>query len=560
MSRIATVQKALENILAHLNEKNSDVSVVFFNHSYKVISTLPIIDESVKGSLSVKQIIEYINTIVCFGSTEFSQIKKAIGKLEKVCAKEKWENTISFIASDGHQTAITSLNTIEEDLNNFFDYSVGIGNHETDFDKFFLEKISKNFVFGKSVESINKALYTVLESIRTTAKNIDEIHMYIPPHIKVYSLCDNDVINIDSDIISEFNVVDNNINDIVDFIWIKENKNYVLTFKDKLNLENVDKKKYVHLILVIDISSSMEEPLDLYSSYLSPTSFIDYGDTHEVMQSMALVQDFMWKRITFKNFINIYLYCTFNPLPDYILVEYNQELYKLICTNIKSDTELVKLFSFFNKISFLLDDFSVENTREDKINILDNLFTFIKNDPDASTIIENIKINFPLYNHIIENLITHINVLYFTFLTKKEITFFNLLHEKKDLNYDNTLTVNEDITLKIDPHLCIICFKNTRNILLSCGHISMCQICTIHMINYNTLSCPICRTETEFIKKISPYNENLKCITLNCNNQISILYEPCYHIYYCVNCFLKAEENMCLCGKKTSGIYSVQFS
>ena len=80
------------------------------------------------------------------------------------------------------------------------------------------------------------------------------------------------------------------------------------------------------------------------------------------------------------------------------------------------------------------------------------------------------------------------------------------------------------------------------------------------MINYSTLECPICRKESLFLKKISSYSENLKCITLNCNNQISILYEGCYHIYYCIDCFLKAEENICLCGNKTCGIYSVQFS
>ena len=86
MSRIATVQKALENILLHVNKNNIDISVVFFNHSHQVFSTIPFTSErTLTGSLSVDELIKRINEIICFGSTEFSQIKLALEKLKKKC-------------------------------------------------------------------------------------------------------------------------------------------------------------------------------------------------------------------------------------------------------------------------------------------------------------------------------------------------------------------------------------------------------------------------------------------------------------------------------------------
>ena len=561
MSRIATVQKALEGLLTHLNTTNIDISVVFFNHTHKVITTLPIIEQGIVGNLSTEEIINHINTTPCFGSTEFSQIKTAINKIKKNCPIEKWNNTLSFITSDGQQTTIVSPDSSieEDDLTNFFDYSVGIGNQETDFDKPFLIKISKNFVFGKSSEIINKSIYNILENIRATSKKIDELHVYIPPHIKVSSLCDKTIINVDADIMMEEmqNIVEVEPKEIVDFVWIQDENNYTFAFKVNMNEDEINKKKYVHLIFVIDISSSMDESLDLYSTYLHP---IEYGESIDTIQTIELIHDFLWKRLTFRNFFNNYLYLTLISFPDYVLIEYNKKLVKVKCGNYDSDAQLKKLFSFFNKISQVLNDFNMKSSREEKVNILDTLFTYIKEDNVISGIIVDIDANYPSYSYIMKNFTKEINSLYFTFLTRKEITFFNLLHEKIDFYYDNSLVVHEDVQNKIDPHLCLICYKNSRNILLSCSHISMCQSCTTQSINYSTLSCPICRAESSFIKKINPFSENLKCISLNCNNQISILYDNCYHIYYCIDCFLNAEENICLCGNKTSGIYSVQFS
>lgn len=557
MSRIATVQKSLESVCQHLNDLNTDVSVVFFNHEYKIFTTLKATDDTVlSGNLSIKDIISKINNINCFGSTEFTQIKTAIQKIKKLSKPEEWENTVSFITSDGQQTALSTME-VEDDLSNFFDYSVGIGNHETDFDKEFLERISKNFVFGKNPELINKTIHNVLNNIREPLNKEHEIHMYVQPNIKFSTLCEHVLINIDTDIMDDsIHDAKDNIEDIIDFRLVKDNDSTIFTFKDNFNLNK--KEEYAHLIFVIDISSSMDEPFNLYNEFNSNEEiYIDYDDSQIEIKNTT---NFMWKRITFKNFINNYLYCSLEPKPEYIFIEYNLVLYKVKLDNYIIDTKLEKVFNFFNKISMVLDTFSNEVSRNKKITILDNLFTNIKNDTCVLDMIDNIDRNYPLYNHVIESITKQINILYFTFLTTKESTFFNLLHEKNDHNYDNSIVITDTVINKKDQHYCIICYKNVRNILLSCGHVVTCQSCTIYMINYNTLNCPICRKETSFIKKLSPYTETLKCLSKNCNNQISILYEPCYHIYYCNNCFYKAEENYCICGVKTNGIYSIQFS
>lgn len=558
MSRIATVQKALENILLHVNKNNIDISVVFFNHSHQVISTIPFVSErTLTGSLSIDELIKRINEIICFGSTEFSQIKLALEKLKKKCSKHQWDNMLSFITSDGHQTAIVDTNTIEEDMSAFFDYSVGIGNQETDFDKPFLLKISKNFVFGKSAEIINKAIHSILDNVRECNKRVDDLILYIPPNIKASSLCENEIVNVDES--CNINLCSDKIEEILDSLWTNDNNDYTYGFKLNIGEDEILQMKYIHLIFVIDISSSMDENLDLYSPFSS--SIIDYGETKHDENAITSVHDFMWKKMTFKTSLDKFMYCTFTPFPEYILVKYNTKTYKVKCQDYKQENDDLKnLFIFFNKISSIMEQFYLKPSREDKINILDTLIASISNDDAIENKIQYISLHFPMYSHIMKNFTNKINLFFFGFLTKNELTFFNLLHEIKDLSYDNSMIIQENVSGKVDPHLCIICYKNSRNILLSCGHISMCQSCTIHMINYTSLSCPICRANVTFLKKISTYSENLKCITLDCNNQISVLYDGCYHIYYCIDCFVKAQENMCLCGNKPNGIYSVQFS
>jgi hypothetical protein len=143
------------------------------------------------------------------------------------------------------------------------------------------------------------------------------------------------------------NQVSEKIEDILDSLWINVNNDYTYGFKLNIGEDEMLHMKYIHLIFVIDISSSMDENLDLYSPFFS--SIIDYGESKNDENAINTVHSFMWKKVTLKTSLDKFMYCTFSPFPEYILVEYNTKTYKVKCQNHQQGNEDLKQLLLLTK-------------------------------------------------------------------------------------------------------------------------------------------------------------------------------------------------------------------
>ena len=162
---------------------------------------------------------------------------------------------------------------------------------------------------------------------------------------------------------------------------------------------------------------------------------------------------------------------------------------------------------------------------------------------------------YELYNRDIGNQILKkfIRKKYNSLLTNDEKKLIVLLHNDIKMN-----KIMNDSTNLYDS-ICILCYENQRNILLSCFHVSSCLDCTLKIMNsLQTINpqCPVCRKIIEWARFIKI--ENKKCT--KCSKNIACIYqEPCGHILYCNNCYPKETQICALCNEKIKNFTSIHF-
>lgn len=133
------------------------------------------------------------------------------------------------------------------------------------------------------------------------------------------------------------------------------------------------------------------------------------------------------------------------------------------------------------------------------------------------------------------------------------ITPFN-----NDQNYTSCRTIKHlsnmfDIIESTEPSVkasCLVCMKNTANILLDCGHITMCEGCHARYYNDSKIDesekkCIMCKKIVSNVVQ-TKYPTIVKCMCDHLENQSNICYIPCGHTgVMCLNCEDSTENTKC---------------
>lgn len=146
LSKIELLQRGFHNIKNLLHQHS--LSCFFFNNSLQLYSTcskdsFPFATFHTHFDMSHNDLYHEIDNVKCRNITDFSMISWGI----KTFASDSME-TIKIIISDGFHTEYSKpIDDVKQFLFKKFDYAIGLGNHESDFDKIFLESIGKQFYF-----------------------------------------------------------------------------------------------------------------------------------------------------------------------------------------------------------------------------------------------------------------------------------------------------------------------------------------------------------------------------------------------------------------------------
>lgn len=488
---------------------NHDITCVFFNASYEIISTLSGDDTANKtNNFSKNDIIERIHDVKCNGSTDFNQIIRAIEELPKSNKK-----VVSLIASDGYHTNYNSDTiNVRVALSQYFDYAIGIGNAETDFDKTLLTQISKKFIFGH-----NKKVITNILSELINITYDDKYSVIIPPQTKFVCLDKIEIEHFDEFVPYE------DVSSIVSPSWICGNTQACLEL-DKINIHYTETETF-HFLIVIDISASMDDFLDnTIVPYRNKDFFTFYNTKAE------------WYKLTTSDKANIIFYETV-PENVYITSGNKMQQIKFEPCNVSEQGEKYDRFlAFCSDIVLALSyvDTTIQNQ------FLAEIYNSFE---------EEDKLFLPLKEYIQE--------LHDSRLSQGEKKYNKFIKKNRVLHPNNNSKSIETCEGLIEPHLCIICFKNKRNVALNCYHISLCYVCATTMLNNGELKCPICRKTVSWLKQCRYINNNLKC--LECNNKISVLHQKCNHVFYCSTCFDEKKPKTCECGVDIESTLNVMF-
>ena len=521
MSKISIIQESLDSILQkNYNNTSLDVSCVFFNGEFQLLSTLPIQDtESSSGSLTIQQINEAIQNVQCYGTTNFDKIQDALNILSEF---ENSKRLIKLIASDGfYSSSILGHNMNEYTLENFFDLSIGVGNTHLDYDKDFLEKIGMKFIHGTDnrliIDNVRKILYIDDEDTDDDEEE-NTVEILIPPNLNFISFQEftKDTI--------EMSLLENIENADINSYTLQYGQTQTTFTLNRLEI--IENCENAHIIIVIDISGSMQD-------YLLPNN-------HDEISSDSLM--FMLLK---------------SDLTDYtsLKVKKNTDIKFMFSDYNSSQTIFIKNNNIIKKI--ILEEIVSIDLMNDKVfdicKELKQINELIDHDLSVTWISEL------YYNNqeIDSKLASYIKDKYSNILNAKEKHFNKLMYETSPPNINRLVNIEmKDDTQEI--FLCLICCHNKRNIVLSCHHIVMCDSCAKQM-TIQSFKCPICREVTNKIKKCRYVFQNLQCIGTNCNNRISILFNKCNHIYYCSRCYDENNKS-CICGLPIESYCSVIFA
>lgn len=489
MTKIRNVQNSFEKIESEL--KTHEISIIFFNNYSHFVTTL-------NGDESTKQhedIFKYFKNIKCSSITDFSCILSSLNKLKELELDKKClDKTISIILTDGHHTVDhnMSLEKVTFALKKKFDYGIGLGD---DYDHDLLHNISKNIIIPDNKENIFNFLFN---------KN-DFFHFQLEPNN--FYIFDNMISFIDDNIINN-EISNESMENSKQSIQIcSENDDYKL-FELKKTLTKTNhtenEKEKLHYLFVVDISGSMDDFL--------------FSDSHSQTNSTpdkTLFNYFHWPK---------------NNKPKYIQIL--NKTNKLLSNIYLSDKIDQKLKSF--DISQMKDEF---HSLEDEFFYTCFYLFCLKTKPHQKVQIwyRILKINYK--NDILKDFVEN---EYNTLLSIGEQRMNVFLNVKIDSNKENVnFTIIEDNKAE-DIKKCSICFSKNKRVLFSCGHFALCFKCTVEILNntkdHMSLSCPICRDNIRYIRKIIfPNINDIHCI--KCKTSIAnVFQDTCCHTIYCSKC------------------------
>lgn len=247
LSKIELLKKAFHNMKSFFSEH--DMSCFFFNHSLQIFSTCS--NDSFfphsfsnKYDLEQKDLYQEIDNVKCQNITDFYMILNGI----EILNQQKDVDSIKIIISDGFHTEHSKpIENIQHNLYKKFDYAIGLGNHDYDFDKKFLEYIGKLYHFHCVSDNFE---FDFLDD------SSNQKYIYIPPDSRIFTMEKFHLKNIEENEIVYTNLEQN----------IIDSGLYFNTFQYEYNPPKIQKKK--HFIFFIDISGSMDNRI-LQSSILS---------------------------------------------------------------------------------------------------------------------------------------------------------------------------------------------------------------------------------------------------------------------------------------------------
>jgi hypothetical protein len=525
MTKIGIVKEALKKV-RHLL-KGNDVSCILFNNTYEILTTLENKNNfHIQSSLTVDEIIEKVSSLHCSGCTDFNQIKIALQKLSE-CDSEQ-NKRLSVVLSDGYHTNFIADNeNISEELENTFDYSVGIGNHDSDFDKELLKSVAKQFTFGSNEYIIIDLLQNIL--IEPTVVSQKDVSVIIPPCISFISFLHTNayvLTHLDDALPEETKIP------------IRHGNNYRTVILGSSEKETEKPKDKMHFIFTVDVSASMEESLNNNISGLQLT----YGSNSSNLEP---------KKIFFSN-ENIYTILNFRPdiRPLIIFTEESTEHIftlqddKLTLITFESQEDHNKEMEDL-VVSILEFEALKDYHFDDKMynNFLANMFY------EASLSYNAESEYFGVWFKVLQEFVNKS-------LTPVERKFYKLFYSSPTM----ITTVNTtDEEIDNEAHLCIVCCKNQRNTLFKCMHVTMCSMCAQTLTNNSTLKCIVCRANTTWLKQCRFIHQNLRCITSDCQKKVSVMFSPCNHVVYCQTCFQSSNIIHCVCGRFIESHFNVIF-
>ena len=247
LSKIELLKKAFHNMKSFFSQH--DMSCFFFNHSLQIYSTCSN-DSFFPNSFPNKYRLEHIDlykeidNVKCQNITDFYMISNGIDILKE----SEGLDCVKIIISDGFHTEHSKpIENIKHNLYKKFDYAIGLGNHDYDFDKKFLEYIGKLYHFHCVSDNFE---FDFLDD------SSDKKHIFIPPNSDIFTTEEFNLINVnDNDLIT------NNIEE-----YKIDSGIYYNTFQFEYKSSKRQNKK--HFMFFIDISGSMDNRI-LQSSILS---------------------------------------------------------------------------------------------------------------------------------------------------------------------------------------------------------------------------------------------------------------------------------------------------
>ena len=517
MTKMNIIRECLSKMYEQL--KGHDLTCVLFNNSFEILTTFPYYENNiqVKGGLTTTKIIEKILDVKCNGTTDFTQILSAIEIIKHFVSTER----VSIILSDGHHTNYSnSVDNVKSSLSGYFDYSIGLGDTEADFDKELLSILGKNFLFGRNEDFVLK----LFEDLVNVKASDNWYEILVPPQLNEFvvygSVAEEEVDSIEVNVQTE--------DEFISTTWLKGETQ--VSCQVSLAEKPAPPKVY-HFIMVIDISASMNE-------YFQNQGFMQLPFMKLKKTSFNFISEpSQWHK--FKCSSTVQLIFSQPPVSSFF-VNQGSSTQKVNIDVPNTTIEGIKFDKVF-EYSLLVNNLSCYEGQHIKNMFIYDLYQTIKQEEED-----------PIYKDIKE----YVESLYVTNLSIGEKKFLSNIEKDKDMILCiKNKEVEKFNSEKIDQDICLLCFKDKRTIVLSCYHVVMCQICASRLIESIDFKCPICRLKTKWIKKVRYVS--LKC--LSCDNKVSVVHQHCNHAFYCSAC-LDMEDRFCHCGCEILSTFEVIFS
>ena len=542
MSKIQLVKEAIVNTFKLLNIEQFDLTCVFFNHNVSVCSTLRTLQsESLALSrrheyenidLSHSEVYTHILNINCNGTPDFCKVATHFRHIT-----QQRECDISIIASDGNHTTCVPGNpaNIECELEKTFDYAIGIGKDASDFDRDFLMRISKTFLHGSSSQSIHQSFTQITTHILKVFTNNKPVEQSAVEQ-SVVEQSPSFLLPANTPLLTFYPIrVLHEKNNTEQKAWnkslisVNHGVSYYAIPSKNSALTTINKK---HILLVLDISASMEEWLSPDDDDMEPY-YTDDGSQVYTEDTMNLLYQF-----------NQHVYIC----PD---IGEHDLFYAYIPTESTNTIDLLnddepELVIKLHHIHELILSTLMSNHEYMKKDVLQSVYHILLQDDTHD-----------MLRHIRSRLLSVMN----SFLKpydRKIHTFFNCATSHTASFSLDCLQASENDPNSAITSLCIICYKNRRNIIFECGHVVMCFSCFEQfIISKQNLVCPYCRKEIQWTRRCRFVTEDMKCITDHCPNSVNIFCCDCHHVCFCSECIRHTKE--CVCGITPTAFMPVRF-